>query len=252
MCLPNAPSAALLSFSPLTRIAVEKDSVLLDNIHLVDGLPFAPISGGRDDECFRIIPSPSNSTNDDSIIIESPSGFLIRGDFTHAGISAITHSPPVLSAFQRLQRIILPLRYNPSLNRRSNYPSIFQQLCDIQSLDTIARLHVFIAPRDHYFLKSETAVPLPTPSKRHTQDEHDDDNQDDDHDEDENDNRSSQHQHDDKRDVNQQEDEDDMVEDSHDGGQHDNNDEQEDNDEQHPQGQQEHDSNKDLFQSDSD
>ena len=161
---PYGPATVLLSFSNAIRIVVEKDRVKDLQVQGVE--EYGSIVGGVDDERILVVGNEevneeknNTTTTKDIVILESKTGFIIKGDVTHAGAVCYAESAVAKThAWKKVQNFLMPLEFDEHQRNEIGYRNVFDEFCGVASLDTITRLHFSIGPKDmpNFFIPNDT------------------------------------------------------------------------------------------------
>jgi hypothetical protein len=160
MGLPNSPALVLLGLKSPTRIAIETAKV---SEIVVDGTTTTcSVTGGLEGDRYTVIGQETlveegEMTEDKKnlTIIETPIGYVIRGDFDHAGTAVVHTAGPERSAWRKVQSILHPILIEKGKRDKIWYEKAFNEICDVGSLDSITRLVYIIGPKDRKEVFSE-------------------------------------------------------------------------------------------------
>jgi len=180
---PYAPASVLLSLTNAVTIAVKKERVM--DIESHGGETYCSIVDGIVGEKILVVgehhveeEKNKIKTTRDIVELESKTGFVIKGDVEHAGTKcfAIT-SGNKMCAWKKVQSILMPLLFNEKQRNESGYRHIFNDLCEVEALDTITRLHFMIGPKgmpNILFADENVGVDFPGSEKSENEEEDED------------------------------------------------------------------------------
>ena len=143
MNLPNAPAIILLDFGANCRLGVPTTLVpqVIQNEETMSNVGQLEVNEYSDDE------EPKTKVQNITVF-QSWYGFIFRGDFKHSGAPLLDKAYDIQTIWRKAYEYIkghmlYPLWRNPKNNR-----SVFDNLCEIEQLNEITRLHVQILPKD--------------------------------------------------------------------------------------------------------
>jgi hypothetical protein len=159
MNLPNAPAVAVMACKGVTRIGVERSMlshVSVKNEAVKKGYIVekgkkkgAEVEVAGEIDRLRVMEG-GDSSMEKLYIIQSSKGFIFRGDFSHAGMPPLTLDGEGQKAWNKVNEILAPLVVSGS-KAPALLEEVFGKLCEVPSLDSIARLHCMVMPRDRKF-----------------------------------------------------------------------------------------------------
>jgi hypothetical protein len=161
MASAEAPASIIFGFGNPTRLCVLASDI--ERRVVLRGGMKCSIKGGLDEELFDDIGNAQTENavtgkTHDLIVIQDKLGFVIRGDFNHAGAvsySTLMQQKGIWAAFHST---LLPLALHPEKRNKEHYQIVFDELCDIEGLVELARLHVSILPKTIDFNFDDNAV----------------------------------------------------------------------------------------------
>ncbi len=166
MGLPNSPAVILLGFSGPIQIGVEKSQAEMVSSD-ESFYPKCKIKGGVPGEEFVVVGEVEQLSikmgkeyTDEMYILKSEGGFMFKGDFLHAGYPAATVDQDVeMQAWKSVNEILMDFSANPYLwDKKYGQTDVFERLLAVPNLDTIARLHCMVKPRDKEFIIESAGI----------------------------------------------------------------------------------------------
>lgn len=159
----HGPATLLLSLGEAIRIAVRKESV--QDMQRDGGELYCSIVGGRPGERILVVEEDTvkerKKDAEESraiVVLQSKAGFVLRGDFTHAGAVAVVNAGAAqMQAWKRVQSILMPLVFDEQLRNEGRNKVVFHELCDVKDLQSITRLHFMIVPKKmpNFFIEDD-------------------------------------------------------------------------------------------------